>query len=206
MIRLEGITKTFPGVKIPGTTSTFEAKAGEIHAPAGRERRRQVDADQDHRGILYSRRGHHSFRRPAAGLVRPARGQGRGHPCHLPGIDPVPRIVGRREHLHRRRPPHEVGPDRSQGDARERQRDPGSPGPPSGSARPGQGPVGGGSADGRNRQGPDRRHQASGTGRADRRDFRARGRTVVRTCPDPARRGCLHHLYLAPPGRDLPDR
>ena len=45
-VRLEGITKRFPGV-LANDRIDLVVEAGEIHAIWRRERRRQVDADED---------------------------------------------------------------------------------------------------------------------------------------------------------------
>ncbi len=148
---------------------------------ARRERRRQVDADQDHGRRRRARRGPHAARR-RAGLVRVAgRGERGRHRLHLPGAVADPRSVGRRQHrdqqsaapLRPDRPPGAAPHGRGGAGARRRRQHP--------SAGAGQGPVAVAAADGRDRQGagaqaahpdPRRGHLGADRGRRDE-DLRA---------------------------------
>ena len=108
--------------------------------PGRRERRRQVDADEDPRRRAPARRGHHRARR-RAGLVQPPGPGPAGRPLHgLPGVQPAAGALGRRERLPRPRaaPPrprrHRPDAARHRRAARATSASPAS-GPASGSAR-----------------------------------------------------------------------
>ena len=67
---MEGISKAFPGVQALDDVS-FDCAAGEVHAHLRRERRRQIDADQDPRRRLSTRRRPHAHRRREVVFAHP---------------------------------------------------------------------------------------------------------------------------------------
>ena len=102
-LEMRGISKTFPGVKALNGVQ-LKAWGGEVHGADGRERRRQVDADEDPLRRLSGRSGRRDpDRRPAGRDHRPDRRQAARHRHHLPGAGARAEPDGRREHLSRRR-------------------------------------------------------------------------------------------------------
>ena len=77
---------------------------GEVHAPARRERRRQVDAAEDHLRRADARCRHACTRQgEAVSITSPHAGPAARHRHDLPGVQPRPDADGGREHLHRAR-------------------------------------------------------------------------------------------------------
>ena len=200
-----GVSKRF------GATQALEdvsltLQAGRDPRAARRERRRQVDADQDH------------DRRPATGhrgdavdggevgprgaLQDAQRSRRRGD---LPGAEDLPGPVGRREHLHR---PSRSWPGRSTARRmrREAERDARPARRPARRGRAGARPDAGGAADRRDRQGPLARGARADHGRADGVALRPRGAAAVRDRRLPAAGGRRDPVHLAPDGRGLRDR
>ena len=113
-LEMRGIGKRFPGVRGAGECRPH-ARARQGPCPDGRERRRQVDADQDHGRRLSARMPAPSASRGREVEMRiAARRLKAGHQGGLPGDRADLRIHRRREHLPRRaiRP---AGPARSTG-------------------------------------------------------------------------------------------
>ena len=100
-LEMRGVRKAFPGVvALDGVDLTLHA-GRRAHA-ARRERRRQVDADEDPQRRLPQGRGRDPDRRAAGRDRQPARRARPRHPRHLPGAEPRPAPLGRGEHLPRR--------------------------------------------------------------------------------------------------------
>ena len=99
VLRLEGITKSFPGVKALKGVS-FDVRAGEVHCAARRERRRQVDPDQDHVRRAPADTGTMYLDGKPFRLSSPHEARQRGRRHHLPGAAALSRADRRREHLH----------------------------------------------------------------------------------------------------------
>ena len=181
LFELRGISKEFPGVKALDDVS-FEIRAGEVHMLRRRERRRQIDPDEDSVRRL-SRRSRRILQQGRSGDdSRRGRGAPIRHRRHLPGILARPLSRHRAEHLSRPRVRRAACPASSTGAASyaEAKRvldaigfdiDPRDAGAQS-RRRP--------AADGRDRQGAVAERAHPGDGRADRGAVRPRDRTAVR--------------------------
>ena len=169
----------------------------------GRERRRQVDADEDPRRHLQPRWRRGPARRPAGGTREPAPGAGTRHRHHPPGTEPDARPHRRAEHLHRPR----AAPARAAAARRtEAQRRCGSDlsldEPCARSARLGRDADHCQAADGRDRQGAELSLARADHGRADGGAQRRRDQRTVRDHRAAEGRGRRHRLHLAQDGRD----
>ena len=187
MLRLEGITKRFPGV-LSLDAVDFDVAAGEVHALVGENGAGKSTLIKVIAGAYQPDAGTIEFAGERRVWAEPAGRARRRHPRHLPGARAVPRAHGRRErdassdaprnrlglidHRAMRRRAAEVLAELGIAlDPRMR----------------GQAPVGRRPADGRDRQGPDRRRQAPDPRRADRGDLGPGGRAAVRAHAPPAR-------------------
>ena len=97
VLEARGVSKFFPGVKALQSVS-IDAHRGLDPRAARRERRRQVDADQDRHRPLPSRRGRASPRRQAGRARQPAPRHGARHRRRASGAQPHPALLGGREH------------------------------------------------------------------------------------------------------------
>ena len=112
LFELKDIAKSFPGVRALDGVS-FDLRAGRGACAARRERRRQVDAGQDHLRHLPARRRHDPARRPAGRRSPdPTRGAGARHQPGAPGAASRAVSERRREHLPRPAAGGPVRPDR----------------------------------------------------------------------------------------------
>ena len=166
LLEMRHISKNFSGVRaLIDAQLTVDRRRGPCGD--GRERRRQIDADQGSRGRLCRRSTARSGSRSGSGRIgTPAAAIGHGHRRHLPGAEPEPESDRGREHLSRPRDPQGHF-RRSQGDAAAMPRHPEEPRRDVFTNRPGLEPVScrtpaGGDCPGHPRQCPHPRH-----GRAD---------------------------------------
>ena len=177
-------------------------RAGVDPCRAGRERRRQVDADQDHLGRRPAGYRQHASGRRARALRRTDRGQRRRHRLHLPGAVADAGPLGRGQHLDQR-PAAPLRPDRPTGAApqgrgaarprRLRGRQSADPG-----AQPALVPP----ADGGDRQGARPEPEALDPRRGDLGADRCRCREGLRDPAPAARSGPRHSLYQPSHARD----
>ena len=117
LLRMEGICKRYGGVR-----ALEEAELAGRRRPhpchPRRERRRQVDADQDHGRRGRARRRPHDARRPRRSrFARSGRRQRGRHRLHLPGAVADPRSHASPTTSSSRNPPHALRPDRPPGAA-----------------------------------------------------------------------------------------
>ena len=97
-LRLEGIVKTFPGVRALDGVS-FEVYPGEVHALMGENGAGKSTLMKVLGGIYQPEEGRIFVDEHRNGDDLAAAGQGQGRHVHPPGTEPCQRAVGRREHL-----------------------------------------------------------------------------------------------------------
>ena len=180
---------------------------GQGQCAGGRERRRQVDADEDPFRFGAADQRSDPARRTAGGVAQPAGRSAGRHRHHPSGTEPVPESVDRRKHVRRkgtapgRRPVRRLRRRAPPGHRGDEAPWAGSPADHAG-RRPADRPA----ATGGDRQGTAGGRQDSDHGRADVGPVQSRGRRVVLGDGRPAQGRRDHHLHLAQAGRIPPDR
>ncbi len=120
-LALANVSKSFGAVRALRDVS-LELFPGEAHALAGENGAGKSTLVKTLAGVHRPDSGQVLLGGEPVDVRRPGRRPAGRRGGHLPGAHPVPRPVGRREHLHGPPAAHQPGPHRPQGDARARPR------------------------------------------------------------------------------------
>ena len=201
-VELRGISKRF-GATAALTDVSMDLRSGEIHALVGENGAGKSTLVKILAGVHQPDAGTILLDGTPALIHGPAQSRAAGHRRRPPGAAPVPGPERGGERVHR---PCPLGPRGLDQLARDAQ---GGPGAVRGARRrvrrrrAGPGPVHGGPAADRDRQGPVRRGPRPDPGRAHGVAVRPRGGAAVRDRPPPSRPRGRDHVRQPPPGRGL---
>ena len=201
ILRMEGVSKRYGGVRALANADLVVVR-GSHSRHSRRERRGQVDVDQDPVRRRRAGRRTHRARRGGSRLRFSRRGQPRRHCLHLPGAFARSRPFGRRQHrnlqsaapLRADRPARAATPRRGSARARRRARH--------SSDGAGQGSAAVAPADGGDRQGAGPQAARSHSRRGDFGADGGRRRQGVRRPQAPAPGGAGAPVHFAPHARD----
>ena len=201
LLRMEGVSKRYGGVRAL-ENANLAISSGPHPCDPRRERRGQVDADQDPLWRRQAGRRTHRARRRRGRLRFARRRQSRGGRLHFPGTLARSRLVRRRQYRDQQSsaPVRAHRPARSAAHRRRGARSRRRLGHPSDGAR--QGPAALAPADGRDREGARARTPDSHSRRGDVGVDRGGRDQSVRRAETAARRGAGAPLHLAPHARD----
>ena len=197
MLRIEGITKRFPGV-LSLDAVDFDVAAGEVHALVGENGAGKSTLIKVIAGAYQPDAGTIEFAGERRAWASPQAARAAGIHVIYQELVLFPELTVAENVMIERGAAQPSRADRPPRDAPACRRGPGRARDRARPAHAGQAPVGRRPADARDRQGPDRRRQAPDPRRADRGDLGPRGRAAVRTHAPPARPRGRDHLHLAP--------